>query len=156
MTRGATPRVAVVQLRKYGHWVLPKGKLGKNESPLAAARREVLEETGHRVSVHEFLGVLCYESNQGAKIVQFWRMRALDGPPRELMADVKAVQWLPIAAAIAKLTHRREQIFLRGVAARVVQASTQRGRKTLVRQALKLLKAPGSLLRSAGQRARRR
>ena len=50
-----TPQFAVVQLRKLGAWVLPKGKLAANEDAIAAARREVLEETGHRVTIHEFL-----------------------------------------------------------------------------------------------------
>ena len=39
-----------------------KGKLDDGETPRAAAEREVLEETGHDVSVHEFLGTLVYES----------------------------------------------------------------------------------------------
>jgi 8-oxo-dGTP diphosphatase len=46
------PQVAIVQLRKPGGWVLPKGKLNEDENAIAAARREVLEETGHRVSIH--------------------------------------------------------------------------------------------------------
>ena len=57
------PRFAVVRLRKRNEWVLPKGKLDDGETPRAAAEREVIEETGHAVSVHEFLGTLVYESN---------------------------------------------------------------------------------------------
>ncbi len=55
------PRIAIVRLRKRNEWVLPKGKLDDGETPRAAAEREVLEETGHDVSVHEFLGTLVYE-----------------------------------------------------------------------------------------------
>ncbi len=55
------PRFAVVRLRKRNEWVLPKGKLDDGETPRAAAEREVMEETGHAVSVHEFLGTLVYE-----------------------------------------------------------------------------------------------
>ena len=54
------PLVAVVRLRKRNEWVLPKGKLDDGETPRAAAEREVMEETGHDVSVHEFLGTLAY------------------------------------------------------------------------------------------------
>src|SRR6516225_5525928 len=86
------PLIAVVQLRKLSAWVLPKGKLAARESAVAAARREVLEETGHRVSIHEFLGTLAYEAGGRPKVVQFWRMQAIGGPVRELMHDVKAVQ----------------------------------------------------------------
>ena len=71
-----TPLIAVVRLRKRNEWVLPKGKLDDGETPRAAAKREVLEETGHDVSVHEFLGTLVYESGGRSKVVHFWRMEA--------------------------------------------------------------------------------
>ena len=70
------PLVAVVRLRKRNEWVLPKGKLDDGETPRAAAEREVMEETGHDVAVHEFLGTLAYESRGGAKVVHYWRMAA--------------------------------------------------------------------------------
>ena len=38
--------------------------------------REVLEETGHDVIVHEFLGTLVYESGGRFKVVHYWRMEA--------------------------------------------------------------------------------
>jgi len=113
--RGSEPEIAVVQLRKMGAWVLPKGKLAAGESAVAAAQREVLEETGHRVSVHEFLGTLGYEAGRGPKVVQFWRMQAIGGPAGKLMRDVKTVRWLPLEAAIAQLTHPRERAFLEQV-----------------------------------------
>src|SRR5262250_1652242 len=99
------PQFAVVQLRKMGAWVLPKGKLAADEEAIAAARREVLEETGHRVSIHEFLGTLAYEANGRPKVVQFWRMQALGEPISDLMRDVKAVRWLALEDAIDQLTH---------------------------------------------------
>jgi 8-oxo-dGTP diphosphatase len=113
---GREPLIAVVQLRKQGQWVLPKGKLSGRESALAAARREVLEETGHEVSVHEFLGTMSYDVRGRPKIVQFWRMRANGEPVRRLMHDVKAVRWLPLEQALDKLTHPRERVFLANVA----------------------------------------
>ena len=109
------PQFAVVQLRKMGAWVLPKGKLAANEDALEAARREVLEETGHRVTIHEFLGTLAYEASGRPKVVQFWRMQAIGEPVRDLMRDVKAIQWLTLEDAIEQLTHVREQIFLEQV-----------------------------------------
>src|SRR5580704_16805842 len=109
------PQIAVVQLRKLSAWVLPKGKLAASESAIAAARREVLEETGHRVSIHEFLGTLAYEAGGRPKIVHFWRMQALGGPVGPLMRDVKAVEWLTLDAAVARLTHVREKAFLEQV-----------------------------------------
>src|ERR1700760_1467068 len=83
--------IAVVRLRKRDEWVLPKGKLDEGETPRAAARREVLEETGHNVTVHEFLGTLVYESGGRSKVVHYWRMEADGEPVHELMHDVRAV-----------------------------------------------------------------
>jgi 8-oxo-dGTP diphosphatase len=77
----APPLVAVVQRRKDGAWVLPKGKLKPHETPLAAARREAAEETGHDVIVHEFLGVISYVGNRGPKVGHFWRMQRSTAPP---------------------------------------------------------------------------
>ena len=113
VVRGNTrPTVAVVQLRKDGDWVLPKGKLNRGEDALAAAEREVHEETGHPVTVKEFVGTLCYEVNGRSKIVQFWRMHPNGGPVRELMHDIKQVAWLPLEKAIRKLARPHEKAFL--------------------------------------------
>jgi 8-oxo-dGTP diphosphatase len=102
---------------------------------MAAARREVLEETGHRVTIHEFLGTLAYEASGRPKVVQFWRMRALGEPIGDLMRDVKAVHWLALEDAVEQLTHLRERVFLEQVgpialklAERSVRRPVHRGR----------------------------
>ena len=106
------PRIAVVRLRREKAWVLPKGKLMPREHPRDGAKREVLEETGHDVSVHEFLGSMSYAVEGRVKIVQFWLMRAVGAPVGELMDDIKAVKWLPLKDAIATLTRPHEKVFL--------------------------------------------
>jgi 8-oxo-dGTP diphosphatase len=110
-----TPLIAVVRLRKRDEWVLPKGKLDDGETPRDAAEREVLEETGHDVSVHEFLGTLVYEIGGRSKIVHYWRMGAKGAPCRELMDDVRAVDWLPLDAALERLSRGHERAFLANV-----------------------------------------
>ncbi len=125
------PQIAVVQLRKLNSWVLPKGKLAASESAIAAARREVLEETGHRVSIHEFLGTLAYEAAGRPKLVQFWRMQAIGGPVRDLMDDVKAVQWLALEDAIDQLTHVREQVFLEHVGPTALRSAERSSRRNI-------------------------
>lgn len=109
------PLVAVVRLRKRNEWVLPKGKLDDGETPRAAAEREVLEETGHAVAVHEFLGTLVYEARGGSKVVHYWRMQAGEKPVRELMRDVRAVDWLPLGDAVERLSRGYERAFLENV-----------------------------------------
>jgi len=118
---GEEPLIAIVQRRKDNDWVLPKGKCKRSETAIAAAEREVVEETGHNVSVHEFLGVISYKSPSGKpKVVQFWRMQAQGDGARKLMRDIKAVKWLPLASAIEKLDHPLEQLFLRNVGERAL------------------------------------
>ena len=107
--------VGIVQLRKDKSWVLPKGKLKHGEQPLAAARREVEEETGHDVTVLGFLGTLSHVADNRHKIVQFWHMQAGPNPVRLLMDDVKAVKWLPLGRAIETLSRPHEQAFLSNV-----------------------------------------
>src|SRR5882757_8949318 len=131
LRREGTPLIAVVRLRKRNEWVLPKGKLDDGETPRAAAEREVLEETGHRVSIHEFLGTLAYEAGGRPKVVQFWRMQAIGGPVRELMRDVKAVQWLALEDAIAQLTHVREQAFLEQVGPMALKSAERTARRVI-------------------------
>jgi 8-oxo-dGTP diphosphatase len=120
--REPLPRIAVVRLRKRDEWVLPKGKLDDGETPRTAARREVLEETGHNVTVHEFLGTLVYEAGGRAKVVHYWRMEAGSEQVRELMHDVRAVEWLPLDAAIARLSRASERVFLENVGPIAVSA----------------------------------
>jgi len=125
--KGAKPFVAIVQRAKDGLWVLPRGKLKRNERPRAAARREVFEETGHRVEVREFLGAITYRAEQGRpKLVEFWHMRAAANPSRDLMRDITAVAWLPLKDAIGKLHYPLEKLFLKSVGRSLVR---KRGKK---------------------------
>jgi 8-oxo-dGTP diphosphatase len=121
-----TARFAIVR-SKLDTWGLPKGKLAAGEDALTAARREVLEETGHRVTVHEFLGTLVYETSRRPKVVQFWRMAAAGAPDGVLMGDVKAVDWLVLRDAIDRLSHLRERVFLEQVGPLALKRSHRLG-----------------------------
>ena len=123
------PLFAVVQLSRQRTWVLPKGKLNSGETALAAARREAIEETGHDVEVHEFLGSLSYTSAGRPKTVRFWRMQASSRPVAKLMRDVRAVRWLPLSQATARLTHEREKLFLEKAGRRVVREMSSAKRR---------------------------
>jgi 8-oxo-dGTP diphosphatase len=148
---GSKLRIAVVRLRRGKAWVLPKGKLNRGERAVAAARREVLEETGHEVSVHEFLGSMSYSFDGKIKIVQFWHMRTAGKPVRELTNDVKAVKWLSLKRAIETLSRAHERVFLANVGPMALKAAKQS-------TADKALKAAGreiaSKSGSAGRSAR--
>ncbi len=152
---------AVVQRAKDDKWVLPRGKLKRDENPLAGARREVIEETGHRVEVNEFLGAITYRAGGRPKVVQFWQMQAEEVASHELMADIVAVEWLPLKAAIRRLSYPLEKLFLRNVGRRA--AKPRRGRKAprklAVRSAVQKAgkktgkKASKKAVKKAGKRA---
>ncbi len=144
------PQFAIVQLRKWGAWGLPKGKLAAGEDAIAAARREVLEETGHRVTVHEFLGTLAYETSGRPKVVQFWRMHAIGGPAGDLTRDVTAVDWLALEEAIDRLTHLRERMFLDQVGPIALKLAEWTARRAALREQA----ADENLVRRALSRAR--
>jgi 8-oxo-dGTP diphosphatase len=122
MRHGRTPLFAIVQRRKDNAWVLPKGKLKPRESAVAAARREVVEETGHGARVHEYLGAISYKAGRRPKIVAFWRMQETASPTRDHAPDIKAVEWLSLDAAVARLSQPLERAFLAEVGARAVKS----------------------------------
>jgi 8-oxo-dGTP diphosphatase len=135
---GPQPRIAVVQRSKDDAWVLPRGKLERDEDPARGARREAVEETGHRVKVYEFLGAITYRARGRPKVVQFWRMKAAKRPSRDVMKDIIAVEWLPLAAAVRRLSYPLEKLFLRHVGRRILKRlrrKTAARRKTKTRHA---------------------
>ena len=81
MRGGARPRIAIVRRSKDDHWVLPRGKLKREENPIVGARREVVEETGHRVKVHEFLGAITYPHAAGRSWCSSGACRRPSGRP---------------------------------------------------------------------------
>lgn len=131
---GTHRRIAVVQRSKDDRWVLPRGKLERDENPAAGARREVVEETGHRVKVFEFLGAMTYRARGRPKVVQFWRMQAYQRPSHDIMKDIAAVEWLPLAAAVRRLSYPLEKLFLHHVGRRILR---RRRRKPARRKAAK-------------------
>jgi 8-oxo-dGTP diphosphatase len=136
LRQARTPLVAVVRLRKRNEWVLPKGKLDAGETPRDAAEREVLEETGHDVSVHEFLGTLVHECGGRSKVVHYWRMEADGEQIHELMHDVRSVDWLPLSDALARLSRGYERAFLETVGPIALQAVAlaEKARRSKARQ----------------------
>jgi len=70
---------AILLLRKYnGDWVLPKGKVEKNEEKDEAALREVLEESGVKGEIIKYLGEIHYtfkenwDENKTVHKTVFW------------------------------------------------------------------------------------
>jgi 8-oxo-dGTP diphosphatase len=136
---GGKPLVAIVQRRRDNAWVLPKGKLKANEKPIAAARREAMEETGVEVRVHEFLGVISYIGGSGPKIAHFWRMQAVGSAVNQPLDDIKAVEWLPLSVAIERLSLAHEQSFLRNIGRKAIKRTQKKPRRKPVPDAIAAL-----------------
>jgi len=154
---GPRPRIAIVRRSKDDRWVLPRGKLKRDENPIAGAKREAAEETGHRVQVHEFLGAITYSARGRPKLVQFWRMQAAERPSHDLTEDITEVRWLPLGAAIRRLSFPLEKLFLRSIGRRALKRRRRAGRREPARNSARGRKPRRALARkkSITKRGRR-
>jgi predicted NUDIX family NTP pyrophosphohydrolase len=75
-----------------GAWSIPKGEIHENEDGLAAARREVEEETGARPS-GTFIA-LSPVRQPGGKIVHVWAIES-DFDPASLKSNLFDMEWPP-------------------------------------------------------------
>ena len=129
---GARPRIAIVQRSKDKRWVLPRGKLKRNERAVDGARREVVEETGFRVHVDEFVGAITYRVSGRPKVVQFWSMQATAPTRGEVAKDIASIAWLSLAAAVERLSFPLEKVFLNNVGRHAI-VQCKRGRRPKAR-----------------------
>ena len=74
---------AILLLKKYnGDWVLPKGRIEKGEEVEATALREVLEESGVKAEIIDYIGQIHYnyknlqENEIVSKTVHWFLMRS--------------------------------------------------------------------------------
>jgi ADP-ribose pyrophosphatase len=95
----------VLSLRGYKHgagrvmFQLPAGYMDRaNESPLACARRELLEETGHEARDWRSLGRLSVDGNRGMGYAHFFLARGLQSVAAPNSGDLETmvVDWLTL------------------------------------------------------------
>ena len=110
--------VLLVHRPKYDDWTLPKGKLDDGESAEEAARREVEEETGFRVTLGDELPSTDYHDRYGRpKHVRYWVVDITDGEFRP-NREVDEVRWLPVEEATELLSYSRDREVLDAFGAR--------------------------------------
>jgi 8-oxo-dGTP diphosphatase len=101
--------VLVIHRKRYGDWTLPKGKLKDGEQLIAAALREVEEETGCVARIDKYLGAIGYEVNNIPKAVLFWRMSLVKQTQIEDRDEVAEALWMPVTAAVQRLSYADER-----------------------------------------------
>jgi 8-oxo-dGTP diphosphatase len=105
--------IMIVYRKREQDWILPKGEVRDNESFQEAALRQVEAETGCICRLGNYLGTISYADNGTPKVVMFWKMTVIHEKSSLAEADVigEAV-WLPVPAAIQRLSHAQEKSLL--------------------------------------------
>ena len=105
------------QGKPEGVWALPKGLVGRGESPQETAVREGFEETGVDGRLVTKLGdiryVYTWQGERVFKVVSFFLARAGRGRigalPPGMEIEVAEARWLPLADASRLLAYRGER-----------------------------------------------
>jgi 8-oxo-(d)GTP phosphatase len=111
---GRDGEILVIHRERYKDWTLPKGKVEAGESVVAAAAREVQEETGVTIRLGTPLDTVHYPLGSGAtKEVRYWSGVPLDVIRRAPDDEVDVVSWLPLKAALQRLTFEHDKDLVR-------------------------------------------
>ncbi len=105
--RGASGvEVCLVHRPRYDDWTLPKGTVKSGEHVLAAAVREVAEETGYHVTLGPPMPAQRYLVGGRPKIVHYWSAHAAaDRGPWRPTREVDEAVFVPVADALRRLSY---------------------------------------------------
>ncbi|MGI5244758.1 NUDIX hydrolase [Dactylosporangium sp. CA-139066] len=110
-SEGGAPEIVLVHRPRYNDWSLPKGKLDPGEHELAAAVREVYEETSVEAVPQLRLPSVRYLTGEPGveKSVDYWSMRAAAWAPRPPDDEIEEARWVPAADAQALLSYAHDR-----------------------------------------------
>jgi 8-oxo-(d)GTP phosphatase len=105
--------VVIIHRARYDDWTLPKGKIEAGEPVPVCAVREVREETGVTIRLGVPLDSVIYEAGgAGLKKVDYWAGVVLDSVPRAPDTEVDGVSWLPVRAALERLSYSHDHFLV--------------------------------------------
>ncbi len=108
-TADGTLEVLLVHRVQYDDWTIPKGKVEPGESDEECAVREVEEEAGLRCRLAgELPTIRWHDRFDRPKVARYWRMEPETGSLASPQNEVDEIAWLPVEAAISRLTYPRD------------------------------------------------
>ncbi|HEU4488620.1 MAG TPA: NUDIX hydrolase [Actinomycetota bacterium] len=130
----AEAEAGIIVLRSYKHGPaeivtnLPAGYLEPGEEPSAAARRELLEETGHATELWEELGSFVVDGNRGAGTVHVFLAHGTRAVAAPDAGDLEATEMTFLSRnALAEAVHAGQISVLPMAAAALLALSRLRG-----------------------------
>jgi len=115
--RAGRVEVALISVGEAARWQLPKGLVGRGESPAEAALREVREETGAGCRLLRELPDDHYTDRKGRpKRVRWWLMELVALDVHQPDDEVDEVRWVQLGDAVALLSYAHDRGLVAGVA----------------------------------------
>ena len=106
--------IGLIHRPRYDDWSFPKGKIEFGESFLAAAHREVFEETGYAAKFGPLIAEIQYLAEGVPKRVKYWAAHAISAAkPITDLQEVDEFEWHSLKSAKAKLTHEEDRKVLK-------------------------------------------
>ena len=115
--RGGSVEVALISVGERGRWQLPKGLVGRGETPEETALREVREETGlsaELIAPLEKIEYWYFSNERGARVryhkfVHFYLMRYTSGSTDDHDSEVNEARWFDLRDAQTALAFKGER-----------------------------------------------
>ncbi|WP_305092018.1 NUDIX hydrolase [Prescottella sp. R16] len=106
--------IALIHRPRYDDWSFPKGKLDPGETSIAAAVREIREETGLDAQLGRYLSGVTYPipGHRKLKRVEYWAAEAVSGE-FEPNDEVDELRWLAPDLVPDQLSYPMDRTILR-------------------------------------------